>query len=106
MANRPIGFELHGGQQGQPPYGQGYPAMNSTPGYGSGYGAAYPPEVVAGPEYQHQIDYSQVGGGGYQQGAPVPYMPSESRSFTPPVEPRQPDDYPPSTRYYLHFIVI
>ena len=61
MADRPIGFENHytnnsGGDSFRPsgqqlPYG--YPPMNSSPGYGQGYGAAYPPAMVNEPSYPH-----------------------------------------------------
>ena len=65
MADRPIGFENHyadnsGGDlfqpsSHQPPYG--YPPMNTSPGYGQGYGAAYPPTVVNEPGFQQIESY-------------------------------------------------
>eukprot|EP00794_Sanderia_malayensis_P012692 gene12692-13994_t len=98
MTDRPIGFELHGG--GQPPQGPGYPPINATPGYGAGYGAAYPPEGAAMPGYHPEnINYYQAEGGNqYQQAAPVPYQAGDNRSFTPPVETRYPAASTPPRR--------
>ena len=96
MANRPIGFELHGGDPattGQPPYG--YPPMNRAPGFGTGYGAAYPPpENEIGPAYPPVVGASPEfapHAAGYQA-APIPYRPELGyRQQHSPYQPEQTD---------------
>jgi len=80
MANRPIGFENqypdNSGGGSFPPSGHnqpyGYPPMNSTAGYGQGYGAAYPQPVVNEQGYSHVEAYPM-----HQQPTmpPAPSMP-------------------------------
>ncbi|XP_065070348.1 anoctamin-4-like isoform X1 [Rhopilema esculentum] len=69
MANRPIGFE---GQDFSQPeqVGYGYPPMNASATYGTGYGAAYPP-AVGQPQYPPVEAYPM------QTPTPQPYMPDD-----------------------------
>lgn len=95
MANRPIGFENHYADNSgadpfppsghQPPYG--YPPMNTSPGYGHGYGAAYPPAVVNEPGFQQIESYPMHH---HTSMTPTPSMPvvdaaSGPKEYIPPT---------------------